>query len=103
MNDDSLVSLGMGLEELLKALLKTSFPKGDLKRDMFAMHNSLVGRSKIIKKSENVNTMCGSCIMRVRGNLFKYYHHEYEPKFDSLFFQDKYVLDKHPVYGIKKK
>lgn len=103
MNDDSLVSLSMGLEELLIAILKTSFPKGELKREMFAMHNSLVGHSSIIKKVENEKTMCGSCIMRVRGNLFKYYHHEYEPKFDSLVFQDRYILDKQPAYGLKKK
>lgn len=103
MNDDSLVSLSMGLEELLIAILKTSFPKGELKSEMFAMHNSLIGVSKIIKKVENVNTMCGSCIMRVRSNLFKYYHHEYEPKFDSLVFQDRYILDKQPAYGLKKK
>ena len=103
MNDNSLVYLGMGFEELLIELLKTSFPKGELKREMFEMHNSLVGVSSIIKQRENINTMCGSCIMRVKGNLFKYYHHEYEPKFDSLVFQDKYVLDKRPVYGIKKK
>jgi len=103
MNDDSLVSLSMGLEELLIAILKTSFPKGELKREMFAMHNSLFGVSKIISKVENVNTMCGSCIMRVRSNLFKYYHHEYEPKFDSLVFQDRYILDKQPAYGLKKK
>tara|TARA_R110001606_G_scaffold397590_1_gene574515 strand:+ start:228 stop:539 length:312 start_codon:yes stop_codon:yes gene_type:complete len=103
MNDDSLVSLSMGLEELLIAILKTSFPKGELKREMFAMHNSLIGVSKIIKKAENVNTMCGSCIMRVKSNLLKYYHHEYEPKFDSLVFQDRYILDKQPAYGLKKK
>jgi len=103
MNEHSFVYLGMDLENLLLELLKTSFPKGPLKSDMFKMHNSLVGKSVHIKKAESEYTMCGSCIMRVKSNLFKYYHHEYEPKFDSLVFQDKYVLDKRPVYGINKK
>ena len=97
------VYLDMSFEELLIELLKTSFPKGELKSEMFKMHNSLVGKSVYIKKAENEFTMCGSCIMRVKSNLFKYYHHEYEPKFDSLVFLDKYVLDKRPVYGVNKK
>ena len=97
------VYLGMSFEELLIELLKTSFPKGDLKLEMFRQHNAIVGSSRYITKVENVNTMCGSCIMRVKSNLFKYYHHEYEPKFESLVFLDKYVLDKRPVYGVNKK
>ena len=103
MNGHSFVYLGMGFEQLLIELLKVSFPKGDLKVEMFRLHNDLVGKSAYILKHENVNTMCGSCVMRVKSNLFKYYHHEYEPNFDSLVFQDKYVLDKRPVYGVNKK
>lgn len=95
--------MGMSFESLLIELLRVSFPKGELKVEMFRVHNSLVGHSEYIVKHENINTMCGSCIMRVKSNLFKYYHHEYEPKFESLVFQDKYVLDKRPVYGINKK
>lgn len=93
----------MSFEELLIELLKTSFPKGDLKREMFEYHNGLRGKSSFVHKAENPNTMCGSCIQRVKSNLFKHYHHEYEPKFESLVFQDKYVLDKRPVYGVNKK
>lgn len=103
MNAHSFVYLGMSFEELLLSLLRISFPKGDLKVEMFRVHNSLVGKSKHITKAESINTMCGSCIMRVKSNIFKYYHHEYEPKFSSLVFQDKYVLDKRPVYGINEK
>ena len=97
------VYLDMSFEELLLELLKTSFPKGPLKSEMFKKHNELAGKSAYIKKTESEYTMCGSCIMRVKSNLFKYYHHEYEPKFDSLVFMDKYVLDKRPVYGVNKK
>lgn len=104
MNGHSFVYLGMGMsfESLLIELLKVSFPKGELKMEMFRVHNALVGQSAYITKHENVNTMCGSCIMRVKSNLFKYYHHEHTPKYESLIFQDKFVLDKRPVYGIKK-
>ena len=97
------VYLDMSFEELLLELLKTSFPKDPLKSEMFKKHNELVGKSAYIKKAESEYTMCGSCIMRVKSNLFKYYHHEHEPKFDSLVFMDKYVLDKRPVYGVNKK
>ncbi len=97
------VYLDMSFEELLLELLKTSFPKGPLKSEMFKKHNELAGKSAYIKKAESEYTMCGSCIMRVKSSLFKYYHHEYEPKFDSLVFMDKYVLDKRPVYGVNKK
>ena len=103
MNGHSFVYLSMDMEQLLLELLRVSFPKGELKAEMFRVHNALVGKSRFITKAENVNTMCGSCVMRVKSNLFKYYHHEYEPKFDSLVFQDKYVLDKRPVYGVNKK
>ena len=91
------------LEELLLDLLRVSFPKGELKARMFEMHNLLVGQSQFITKAENPNTYCGSCVMRVRGNLFKFYHFEVEDKEGTLIFLNRFAINQAPVYGVKKK
>lgn len=93
----------MELDDLIYELIRYSMPKGDLKVQMFAFHNSMVGKSKYFPKVENVNTFCGSCILRVRGNVLKYYHYEYEPKNENFFFTGKFAIHQVPVYGIHKK
>jgi hypothetical protein len=94
----------MRLDELIHGILTHSMPKGDLKAAMFEFHNSMVGKSKYIKVVENPNTACGSCIQRVKANVMKYYHYEYEPKFDDKFyFTLRFGVNQIPVYGVHKK
>jgi len=56
------------------------------KPHLFEVYNSLVGKSKFIKKTENPNTTCGSCHKRVRTGFWKYYHFEHENKSKKLEF-----------------
>lgn len=93
----------MAFEDLIYDLLKTSFPRGDLRERMFSYHNSMVGKSKYITKEENPRTMCGSCVMRVKANLFKYYHFEYPHKHPNMIFLNRYGVNNIPIYGVSKK
>ena len=93
----------MELRELVSELIRNTLPKGDLRSEMFAFHNSMVGKSKYIRVNENPKTTCGSCINRVRANVMKYYHFEYEPKFEEFFFTGKFGINSIPMYGINKK
>ena len=94
----------MEFRELIRELLTHSMPKGDLRAAMFEFHNSMVKKSAYITKEENPRTACGSCIQRVKANVMKYYHYEYEPKFDDEFyFTLKFGINSIPVYGIHKK
>jgi len=94
----------MEFRELIRGLLMTSMPKGDLKMAMFEFHNSMVGKSNYIRVVENPKTACGSCIQRVKANVMKYYHYEFEPKFDDEFyFTLRFGINSIPVYGIHKK
>ncbi len=94
----------MELRELIRELLRHSMPKGDLKVALFDFHNSMVGQSAYIKVVENPKTVCGSCIQRVKANVMKYYHYEYEPKFDDEFyFSLKFGVNSIPVYVLHKK
>tara|TARA_R110002020_G_scaffold281522_1_gene497167 strand:- start:3994 stop:4377 length:384 start_codon:yes stop_codon:yes gene_type:complete len=68
-------------------------PNRELKQVLFNIHNKIYesGLSKrwIVRK-ENPNTMCGSCIRRVRQNFWKFYHFEYEGlKPDDIVFHGR--------------
>jgi hypothetical protein len=94
----------MEFRELIRGILVNSMPKGDLRTAMFEFHNSMVGKSNYFRVVENPKTACGSCIQRVKANVMKYYHYEYEPKFDDEFyFTLKFGINSIPVYGIHKK
>ena len=47
--------------------------------------------------------MCGSCVMRVKANLFKYYHFEYPHKHPNMIFLNRYGVNNIPIYGVSKK
>lgn len=93
----------MEFKELLFSLMRVGLPSGELKREMFDFHNSMVGKSQYITKAENGRTMCGSCIQRVKSNVFKYYHYEYEPKFSEFIFLNRFGVNNMPMYGVNKK
>ena len=77
-------------------------PKGELKEEMFRLHNSLMGKSSYIKREENPKTSCGSCIQRVLKNVFLWYHYDpTAPKYDSIYFTGKYGLNNTPIYKRK--
>jgi hypothetical protein len=79
-------------------LLGTELPKGQLKEDMFKLHNALVGRSVWCKKPENPKTVCGSCVQRVKISLWKWYHFESSEKLQDLEFTGKFGVSKQPIY-----
>lgn len=92
----------MELKDLLVALLTEKFDK-DLKEATFAFHNAMVGKSKFFPKAKDVRTSCGSCIQGVRVAIWKWYHFEFDNKFEELVFKEKFGIHKKPLYGIKKK
>lgn len=84
------------------SLLGGDLPKGQQKEEMFNYYNSLVGKSEFIKKRESPKTVCGSCIQRVKTNLWKYYHSlPEEVKLQDLEFTGKFVAHNMPRY-VKK-
>lgn len=77
-------------------------PTGDLKRRMFSYYNSLVAGKVIVGKHENENTVCGSCIQRVKTALWKFYHNlPEEKKLSDLKFTGRFVAHNMPRY-VKK-
>lgn len=93
----------MRLEDLFYELLTVSFPRGELRDRMFAYHNDMVGKSQYFVKWENPRTMCGSCVMRVKASIFKYYHFEYPSKNPDMIFLGKFGVNNIPIYGVDKK
>ena len=84
-------------------LLGGDLPKGEVKTRMFAFHNSMVGKSKYFRKSENPRTACGSCIQRVKTSLWKFYHElPEEKKLSDLEFTGKFVAHNMPKYVRKE-
>jgi hypothetical protein len=79
-------------------LITPELPRGDAKDSMFAMHNSLVGRSAWIRKAENPKTVCGACVQKVKVNLWKWYHFESTKKLDDLEFTGRLGVSKQPIY-----
>jgi hypothetical protein len=93
----------MTTKQLLTALLGTGLPKGEIKREMFDFYNSKVGTGKYFMKQENPRTACGSCIQRVKANIWKWYHEdEKAPTYKGIIFTGKYVAHNMPLYKLEK-
>lgn len=89
----------MTTKQLLIALTGTGLPKGELKREMFNFYNSMVGKSKYFPKSENPSTGCGSCIQRVKTNIWKWYHDDKtSPNYKGLVFTGRLLAHNMPKY-----
>lgn len=79
-------------------LITPELPRGDVKDNMFIMHNSLVGRSVWIRQAENPKTVCGACVQKVKVNLWKWYHFESTEKLEDLEFTGRLGVSKQPIY-----
>ena len=89
----------MSPKQLFISIMGTGLPKGEIRREMFSYYNSKVGTSKYFPKWENQNTGCGSCIQRVKTNLWKWYHHdEKAPNYKGFVFTGKLVAHNMPLY-----
>ena len=92
----------MTQKELMLALAGGGLPKNDVKKEMFKFYNSMVGKSKYFPRVENPNTSCGSCIQRVKNNIWKWYHYdETAPTYEGLEFTGKLGIHNTPIYRIK--
>lgn len=91
----------MTTKQLLIALLGTGLPKGEIKQEMFSFYNSKVGTGKYFMRLENPRTSCGSCIQRVKTNIWKWYHEdEKAPTYKGLIFTGRYVAHNMPLYKL---
>ena len=89
----------MTTKQLLVALTASGLPKGELKQEMFAFYNSMVGKSKYFAKQENPKTACGSCIQRVKTSIWKWYHYdEKAPNYKGLVFTGRLLAHNMPQY-----
>jgi len=90
----------MTQKELIITLAgKSRSIKGDLKKEMFEFHNSMVGKSKYIRKEENPNTNCGSCIQRVLKAVFNWYHYdESSPNYEEIEYTGRLGISNIPIY-----
>jgi hypothetical protein len=88
----------MTTKQLLIALMGTGLPKGEIKQEAFAFYNSKVGTSKYFMKKENPNTGCGSCIQRVKTNIWKWYHFESDLNYKGFVFTGRFVAHNMPLY-----
>lgn len=79
-------------------LITPELPRGDVKDNMFIMHNGLVGRSSWIRQAENPKTVCGACVQKVKVNLWKWYHFESTEKLEDLEFTGRTGVSKQPIY-----
>jgi hypothetical protein len=87
----------------LISIIGTGIPRGEIKQEMFAFYNSKVGTSKYFMRQENPRTACGSCIQRVKTNIWKWYHlDEKAPNYKGLVFTGRYVAHNMPLYTIEK-
>lgn len=92
----------MTTKNLLIALIGGKLPKGELKQEMFAFYNSMVGKSKYFPKQENPKTACGSCIQRVKTTIWKWYHNdEKAPNYKGLVFTGKLGVHNIPIYTLE--
>ncbi len=93
----------MDYEDLFVYLTINKLPKGEMKAKMFKLYNSLYGKSRYVRSVENPKTFCGSCIQRVKVNLWKWYHFdESAPTYDSIVFTNKMGIYNMPIYTQKK-
>lgn len=92
----------MTTKQLLIALTGTGIPKGELRQEMFSFYNSKVGTSKYFMRTENPKTACGSCIQRVKSNIWKWYHYDDSaPTYKGLYFTGRLVVNNMPLYTTK--
>ena len=91
------------LEKLVLALSENRFAiNNPLRSEMFEQHNTwLKGDSRFIKRWENVNNRCGSCIRRTQTNLLKHYYDAVWDESSSLELRVIDSQDGRPVF--KKK
>lgn len=93
----------MTRKSLIISLVGSGLPKGELKAEMFAFHNSMVGKSKYFAKQENPNTGCGSCIQRVKTAVWKWYHYdEKAPTYKEIEFTGRLGAHNIPLYRLVK-
>ena len=91
----------MTTKQLLTRLMGQGIPKGELREEMFKFHNSKVGKSIYMTKVENPRTACGSCIQRVKSNIWKWYHFdESAPSYRGFEFTGRFVVNKMPLYTL---
>ena len=90
------------MDDLAIRLSSSRLAGGDLRVELFKVHNSLVGKGDIIKVAEPF-TSCGSCIRRVQTRVLRHYL-----KYD--YREDGYVehwntdnLDKRPLFRLRCK
>jgi hypothetical protein len=94
----------MTTKQLLKSLMGTGLPKGDLKQEMFSFYNSKIGTSEHFVRRENPNTSCGSCIQRVKTSIWKWYHHDASsPNYKGFVFTGRFVAHGMPLYNYDEK
>ena len=92
----------MNQKELIIALAQTNMPNKVLKAEMFKFHNSMVGKSKYMRKIENPEKSCGSCIQRVLKNVISWYHYDGSaPSYNEIEFTGKLGLHNKPIYKLK--
>jgi hypothetical protein len=89
----------MTRKSLILNLVGSGLPKGELKEEMFAFYNSMVGKSKYFAKKENAKTACGSCIQRVKTSIMKWYHYdEKAPTYKEIVFTGRLGAHNIPLY-----
>ena len=90
-------------KEMFIGIVGQGVPKGEVKAAMFAFHNKWVGKTPHITKVENPNTFCGSCIQRVKANVWKLYHTDaYRWEYKELIFSGTLGLHNAPVYKLSQ-
>lgn len=94
----------MTAKQLMIQLMGTGLPKGEIRQEMFSFYNSKVGTSKHFARHENPSTACGSCIQRVKTNIWKWYHEdEKAPNYKGFVFTGKLVAHNMPLYNYDEK
>lgn len=89
----------MTTKQLLIKLSGNGLPFGELKAEMFKFYNGKVGESIYMLKHENPNTGCGSCIQRVKINIWKWYHNDASaPEYKGFNFTGKFGVRMQPIY-----
>lgn len=90
-------------KEMFIALTSNGVPTGDLKAKMFEFHNKWYEKSPHIQKIENARTFCGSCIQRVKANVWKVYHSDlYRWEYKELVFSNRLGLHNAPIYKLSQ-
>jgi len=90
------------LEVMVLKLSQVRFANSQpLKSQMYDLHNSFLGKSKYIKKWEDKNSRCGSCIRRVQTNILKHYYNEVFNEDSELELRTIDGQDGRPLFRVK--